>query len=468
MHSNTFAYTHVHPTPTIPDSIDLYSTTDVFTINLITQLHRKLFKSHNNSVVPDVVERFDVSSDGMNYKFILKKLKFHNGKVLTSYDVKHSLESLIKNHAVGHEKLKYIFGYKDYIDLITKDLVGIQILSENSFIIRLVRPVPNLLSYLTDFRLSITNRLANHSVGLGDYKLNKISQDEIELLLVADSKKNIPSKIYYQKSDFNNAIALFQNGEYHDLFSYPVDSKVVNSLPSNINSQKIYTPRTYLFVINSRRIDELEQRQAISNIISKNKLINSCYEGNDETVSLIPPGFFGYISKLNSKNGSNVEYVKDRLKISVSKGVNNEKCVSEYIVSVFSRLGIQADVIIEDITSIMKKWENNSLDMYFAYFETDNTLDIFQVFHPESNFKIINTVNKGLVSMIESYNLITDPIEKQRKASMISNKILDLHVVLPLFHPEQYLVYDNKYSLLNLNYTSPTFIKFNKLEKREY
>jgi peptide/nickel transport system substrate-binding protein len=50
----------------------------------------------NMGIVPDLAEKWDISQDGKTYNFALRKgVKFHNGRELTSADVKYSLERIL-------------------------------------------------------------------------------------------------------------------------------------------------------------------------------------------------------------------------------------------------------------------------------------------------------------------------------------------------------------------------------------
>jgi peptide/nickel transport system substrate-binding protein len=77
-----------------PPTIDAQTSSAAATRNISLHVHETLFaRDENANPVPDLAEGVDMSADGLSYKFTLRSgVNFHNGKVMTSADVKASLE----------------------------------------------------------------------------------------------------------------------------------------------------------------------------------------------------------------------------------------------------------------------------------------------------------------------------------------------------------------------------------------
>ena len=77
-----------------PPTIDAQTSSAAATRNISLHVHETLFaRDEKANPVPDLAEGVDISADGLTYKFPLRTgVNFHNGKVMTSADVKASLE----------------------------------------------------------------------------------------------------------------------------------------------------------------------------------------------------------------------------------------------------------------------------------------------------------------------------------------------------------------------------------------
>jgi len=77
-----------------PPTLDPYFSTSVSTRNVAMNIFETLMtRDENNAVIPELAESHTVSEDGLTYTFKIRKgVTFHNGKELTSADVKASFE----------------------------------------------------------------------------------------------------------------------------------------------------------------------------------------------------------------------------------------------------------------------------------------------------------------------------------------------------------------------------------------
>ena len=77
-----------------PPTLDPYFTTAISTRNVAMHIFEQLVtRDETNAVIPELAESWTVSADGLTYTFKLRSgVKFHNGKVMTSADVKASFE----------------------------------------------------------------------------------------------------------------------------------------------------------------------------------------------------------------------------------------------------------------------------------------------------------------------------------------------------------------------------------------
>jgi peptide/nickel transport system substrate-binding protein len=75
-----------------PPTLDAQVTTAQAARNISLHLYETLYaRDEAGNPVPDLAEGVDISPDGLTYRFALREARFHNGKQMTSADVKASL-----------------------------------------------------------------------------------------------------------------------------------------------------------------------------------------------------------------------------------------------------------------------------------------------------------------------------------------------------------------------------------------
>jgi ABC-type transport system substrate-binding protein len=95
-------------------------------------------------VIPWLVSDVTAENDGLRYRFRLRPgIRFHDGRLLTARDVRHSFERLLQNEeSDARWPLSPIRGARRLLDHEATALEGFHILSPTEFYIDLVKPVP--------------------------------------------------------------------------------------------------------------------------------------------------------------------------------------------------------------------------------------------------------------------------------------------------------------------------------------
>src|SRR5437773_3605942 len=101
------------------------------------------YKPGSTELEPDLAQGYTVSDDGLTYTFVLRDgLKFHNGRAVTSADVKYSLERAVNpaSQSPGGGYFSAIGGYDDLVAGKAKELSGIKTPDDRTVAITLARP----------------------------------------------------------------------------------------------------------------------------------------------------------------------------------------------------------------------------------------------------------------------------------------------------------------------------------------
>ena len=270
-----------------------------------------------NDIVPQLAEEWNISSDRKIYNFKIRdNVYFHNGRKLTAFDVKHTIERLA-NPKILPSFFNWIFrdipikGLKKYQNDCKKnvsepDLEGIKVLDDRLVQIILTAPTPLLLKELTLPVFSIipkeeTDKWENdfrfHPVGTGPFMFESFSENKIVF------KKNpkyyeketphISTLIYKVVTKSEDEYKLFQQNELEQT-SIPdseVDelmqkeqwgkfgTNVFNSTSFNDHSvsEIIKEPlmiNTFLGInLKHKGFDSIKVRQALNYSINKSKII---------------------------------------------------------------------------------------------------------------------------------------------------------------------------------------------------
>jgi len=101
------------------------------------------YKPGTTELEPDLAESYTVSDDGKTYTFKLRDgVKFHNGRVMTSADVKYSFDRAVSpaTQSPGGGYFNMIAGYDDVVGGKAASLSGIETPDDKTVIFNLVRP----------------------------------------------------------------------------------------------------------------------------------------------------------------------------------------------------------------------------------------------------------------------------------------------------------------------------------------
>lgn len=160
--------------PDVPSIFDPIAATDVFSLQMISQIHRGLF-GITSSGTPQKILAKNVNISSNQMKIEINKEAFSKKKNSNFEDVKFSIENAIRRKVLGFSKLRCLQGYANFIHKNTGTIEGIQILlSSKELIFKGPCNFSNVIRALADVRFSIYTRELGARYGLGRYTLKQL------------------------------------------------------------------------------------------------------------------------------------------------------------------------------------------------------------------------------------------------------------------------------------------------------
>jgi len=274
------------------------------------------YKPGTTELIPDLAESYTVSDDGLTYTFKLRRgVKFHNGRELTSEDIKYSIERSVnpETQSPGQGFFSTIAGFDDMVAGKAKSLSGIEAPDRYTVRITLSRPDATILQVLAiNFSFAVPREavekygqdFGRHPVGTGAFKMTDwtLGQRVVFERNKDYFRKGIPllDKITFSIGlEPTVALLRLQRGEA-DVLGDPIPSaqflKVVND-PANadliVKGNLLHTG--YLTMnVNTPPFDNVLVRRAVNMAIDKDRVLRIVNNRGVAANQPLPPAMPGY------------------------------------------------------------------------------------------------------------------------------------------------------------------------------
>lgn len=254
-----------------------------------------------------------LSDDKLTYSFELKDgVKFHNGAVLTSNDVKYSLERLVKKLKMA-SLMDKVEGYDAFFNGEADELTGIEVVDDTHFNIHLSEVYTPFLSVLSTPYCAIYPAEACEAAGdnwgmtelygTGPFML-KSYQTGVGVELVKNPDwHNGDVKLdgikYTFIDDSNTGLLEYQKGNIDVVY---MDASLYPTYANSDIKDEIYTFEPfggYYMSFNVKDIPEVKVREAITYAIDRTALCDSVLFGTATPASdFLQKGLIGYTDSL--------------------------------------------------------------------------------------------------------------------------------------------------------------------------
>ena len=287
-------------------------------------------EADSKTVVPDLADSWEVSTDGTVYTFNLNKdASWHDGTPFTADDVVFTINWYANNSTIDstgalasaykgfQPKWKDVAGAKEAAGT-TKAVSGVEKVDDHTVKITVSTVNAEFLTGLADAAniilpahilkdataadvatLPFTVGTPGVTIGTGPYKLTAFTADQlVELVANPDYFKGAPGidrVVFKLFADPTQAIAQIESGDLDLAFRIPPAEYDRLGANPNLKVISAKNPGVFRFTINTTSApwDKVEIRQAIAYAINKQAIVDSFYKGR-AVVLYNHPGFKVY------------------------------------------------------------------------------------------------------------------------------------------------------------------------------
>jgi peptide/nickel transport system substrate-binding protein len=314
-----------------PDSLDPAYVYAVVQDGVVRQIFNGLVDLDERLIpVPDLAESWEISDDQRTYTFHLRKgVKFHNGREMTSADVRYSFERLLlpKIASMRAFLVADIEGAQAVLEGKATTLEGLATPDSFTVIITLTKPVRPFLAYLAMSNAAIIPKEAvdesfgQNPVGTGPFKFVEwVTDSQIELVRF-DEYYDGPAKL--DGINFSiivepaAAYKVYQAGKLdHCRVPPSYDMDKVKSCPEAAELVAQATLDTYYLGITMTKVPfgkEIHLRRALGYVIDRGYICRKVYgDSRMPARGIVPPGLPSYNPNLKPLE-QNLELAKAEL-----------------------------------------------------------------------------------------------------------------------------------------------------------
>jgi len=289
-------------------SLDPHVQNDVQSKQVVSMLYSTLLKFKvDGTIVPALAESWKVSPDKRTWTFNLKKgVKFHNGKELTSADVKATYERFMADTADGKRLV---------VKQKTKMLQKVDAIDKYTVAITTSAPYGPRMSLLCNRSLAImdpavfnkygidTGTNAQSVVGTGPYKMVSWKKDEEIVLERFSGYFGEPAKterlVFRVIPEATSRVIALENGEVDFIKQFPAEDQA--RLTKGPKTQVAMAPsngsRLFRFGCNDPIIAKTKVRQAIVYAIDRKGIYSSLFPGQaGDSYGPLTPAVWGHVN----------------------------------------------------------------------------------------------------------------------------------------------------------------------------
>lgn len=365
-------------------SLDPQIQNDTTSEQVVKMLYNTLLKFQDDgTVVGDLAESWSVSEDKLTWTFNLKQgVKFHNGKELTSADVKATFDRALNAEAGGLRTTEII---KMFTSVEAPDPYTVTITTDAPY-----GPMESLMcnmslgimdaDYIEQYGLDLGTSAEGEN-GTGPFKVVSWERDQEIVVERFDDYFGTPAKlqtvVYTIIPEAASRVIALETGEV-DVIDKPTDEDLARLEADTENYTVLRKPtisqRLFRFGCNDPIISNTKVRQAIVYAIDRQAIIDALFTGSGyPSTAPLAPVTFGY-SDLGEIE-QDLELAKSLLaeagypdgfdtKIITTERYQNGIELAEIISQQLAEIGINAEIEVWEWSALSASWNGITADEF--------------------------------------------------------------------------------------------------------
>lgn len=365
-------------------SMDPQIQNDTTSEQVVKMLYNTLLKFQDDgTVVGDLAESWSVSEDKLTWTFNLKQgVKFHNGKELTSADVKATFDRALNAEAGGLRTTEII---KMFTAVEAPDPYTVTITTDAPY-----GPMESLMcnmslgimdaDYIEQYGLDLGTSAEGEN-GTGPFKVVSWERDQEIVVERFDDYFGTPAKlqtvVYTIIPEAASRVIALETGEV-DVIDKPTDEDLARLEADTENFTVLRKPtisqRLFRFGCNDPIISNTKVRQAIVYAIDRQAIIDALFTGSAyPSTAPLAPVTFGY-SNLGEIE-QDLELAKSLLaeagypdgfdtKIVTTERYQNGIELAEIISQQLAEIGINAEIEVWEWSALSASWNGITADEF--------------------------------------------------------------------------------------------------------
>ena len=515
-HSDLESKTLLYCSEGSPDTFNPQLVTSGTTIDAVSnQLYNQLVRidPETGRVVSDLARKVIISTDGMRYRFYLRKgVQFHTTdyftptRTLTTEDVAFSFGRAFQ----ANHPFNYVGGglYPFFDGIGLANLVEqILVVDDLTIEFRLNQPQASFLANMaTDFAVVLSAEYGEqlmaagtpelidyYPIGTGPYKFVEYKTDHYIRYHTNENywaeKGNIEQVVFDITPNNSNRVAKLLTDEC-DVLGYPsaADVEYLKSKPEVVLSEATSMNVSYwAFNTNIAPFDNPNVRKALSYAVDRQAIIDAVYLNHAEAAnSLLPPSNWAYSSAASEQQYS-IEKAKELLKqeglengfkmdiwaMPVQRVYNpNAGKMAEILQQSLAQLNIEANIVTYDWGTFRKKLAKGEHDSVLIGWLADNS-DPDNFFRPllSCAAAFSGSNRSGWCNDEYDHNIyqalsVTNHEKRKQYYEKAESIISEQSPLVPIAHAVRYKVYNNDISDVTFNpYGGISFAHANKAQQ---
>ena len=415
-----------------------------------------------SSVVANLAESWDISDDGLEYTFHLRKgVKFHNGNDLTAEDVAYTFHRLLTvEGATNTEFIDQIKGADELYKKEAQELEGMEVIDDYTFKITLKEAYAGFLACLSAPGVSIYDSEATEAagdqfgldpeltVGTGPFKFHSWTlNDQIILTANEDYWKGasaLPGIVIKVVPDTETQTMMFESGQL-DIIDLDFVQDSADHFIETYPDQIISGPRvgiTY-FTMNENQepFGDVRVRKAVQMAIDRQKILDALYGGRGQVEhGIFPHGLIGYnpdLPEINYDPEAAKALLADAgygdgftMEIGADSSASDTVTMAlEIIKEQLSLVGINAEIKNYDESTWLDTRNAGDMGSFMStwtadYNDPDNFIYTFFGNEDKSRMRSINYKDTDVMKRVQEARAIVDTGERLAEYNALEEKLI--------------------------------------------